>query len=213
MINIYIADDHAMLRDGLKSIINDVEDMSVVGETGDTKNIINDIKPLNVDVLLLDITMPGLGFLEVLSRLSGSSDNVGGIKILVLSTHSEEQYAMRAIKAGANGYLTKDHSPGELINAIKIIYSGRRYISQLLAEMMADDVAKGEQTGSLHDSLSNREYQILSMLGKGISIKEISYSLSLSPKTISTYRARLFKKLNFNNNADLIHYLIDNKLD
>jgi two-component system, NarL family, invasion response regulator UvrY len=212
MINIYIADDHAMLRDGLKSIINEVKDMKVVGETNNSKNIISDIRTLDVDIILLDISMPGPGFLEILSRLTDSGDNNKIIKILVLSTHPEEQYAIRAIKAGANGYLTKDHSPNELIDAIKIIISGKRYISQALAELMANDVVQGGSSTSPHEHLSNREYQILCMLGKGMAIKEISHSLSLSPKTVSTYRIRLCNKLNFKNNADLIHYVIDHDI-
>jgi two-component system, NarL family, invasion response regulator UvrY len=211
MVNIYIADDHTMLRDGLKAIIGSVDGVDIVGETSDAKNIIKDLRSLNVDVLLLDISMPGPGFLEVLSRLKNQDDDKK-IKVLVLSTHSEEQYAIRAIKAGANGYLTKDHSPDELINAVNMVYSGKRYISSALAEIMADDVARGNQSSVLHNSLSNREYQILSMLGKGQTIKEISTSLSLSSKTISTYRVRLFKKLNFKNNADLIRYVIEHKI-
>jgi two-component system, NarL family, invasion response regulator UvrY len=212
MTNIYIADDHAMLRDGLKSIINEVDNMMVVGETNNSKNIIKDIRTLDVDIILLDISMPGPGFLEILSRLTDSNEDRQEIKILVLSTHPEEQYAIRAIKAGANGYLTKDHSPSELINAIQHIMKGKRYISQALAELMANDVVQGSQSKSPHENLSNREYQILCMLGKGMPIKEISHSLSLSPKTVSTYRIRLCNKLNFKNNADLIHYVIDHNL-
>jgi two-component system, NarL family, invasion response regulator UvrY len=212
MINIYIADDHAMLRDGLKSIINEVDDMKVVGETNNSKNIVNDIRAMDIDILLLDISMPGPGFLEILSRLTDSNEDKKKVKILVLSTHPEEQYAIRAIKAGANGYLTKDHSPTELINAIRIIISGKRYISQALAELMANDVVQGNPSKSPHEDLSNREYQILCLLGKGMAIKEISHSLSLSPKTVSTYRIRLCNKLHFKNNADLIHYVIDHNL-
>jgi len=210
MVNVYVADDHAMLRAGLKSILSEVEDIEIIGETDDTKHLIREIRQLEVDILLLDISMPGPGFLEILSRIRHVND--GLIKVLVLSTHPEEQYAIRAIKAGAEGYLTKENSPNELIKAIRVIYEGKRYISPSFAEILANDVVSGESTTILHDSLSSREYQILCLLGKGTTVTEIANSLSLSPKTISTYRNRLFKKLNFQNNADLIHYVIDNKL-
>ena len=190
----------------------DVDDIEVVGETDDAKYIFNDIRRLEIDVLLLDISMPGPGFLDILSRISNGYDDIKKIKILVLSMHPEEQYAIRAIKAGANGYLTKEHSPAELINAIRMIHNGKRYISQSLAEILANDIISGNSIIAPHDTLSSREYQILCMLGKGSSVTEISRSLSLSPKTISTYRNRLCKKLNLKNNAELIHYVIDYKL-
>ena len=201
-----------MLRAGLKAVILDVDDIEVVGETDDAKYIFNDIRRLEIDVLLLDISMPGPGFLDILSRISNGYDDIKKIKILVLSMHPEEQYAIRAIKAGANGYLTKEHSPAELINAIRMIHNGKRYISQSLAEILANDIISGNSIIAPHDTLSSREYQILCMLGKGSSVTEISRSLSLSPKTISTYRNRLCKKLNLKNNAELIHYVIDYKL-
>jgi len=205
MVNIYIADDHAMLRDGLKSIVDGVKDMVVVGETDNAKNIIRDLRSLNVDVLLLDVSMPGPSFMDTLSHLTDKNRAGNKIKILILSAHPEEQYAIRAIKSGASGYLTKDESPDKLIDAIRLIHKGRRYISNSLAEMMAEEVIQGDKS----NALSNREYQILIMLGKGMAVKEIAHSLSLSPKTISTYRVRLFKKLNFKTNADLIYYVLE----
>lgn len=208
MIKLLIADDHALIREGLKRIIEDTPEMELVGEAVNGNEILAKLRTTLVDVLLLDISMPGPGFLEVMRRLRA---NTPECKILVLSAHPEEQYAIRALKAGASGYLTKNHSPDELANAIRRIHKGGKYVSQAMAERLIVDLGS-ESTKALHESLSDREYQVLCMLGEGRKINEIAASMSVSPKTVTTYRARILSKMGLKNNAELILYVVNNKL-
>ncbi|MES9969229.1 MAG: response regulator transcription factor [Candidatus Thiodiazotropha sp.] len=208
MIRVYIADDHQILREGIRRIIEGNSNMVVCGEAEDGETLTDDLSQTSADVLILDISMPGPGLIETLRRVERTNPNV---KVLVLSAHAEEQYAKRALKAGAKGYLTKNHSPEELVNAIIRISNGRKYISQTLAELLLDDSEKPEHD-DLHQSLSQREYQVMCLLGSGKSVVEIADELSLSSKTVSAYRSRILEKLALKNNAEIIYYAIQHKL-
>lgn len=209
MINIFIADDHQMVREGIRRIVEDKDNMQVCGEAEDGEKLVELLKTASVDVLLLDISMPGPGFLETLRRVIRTYPE---IKILVLSAHAEEQYAKRSFKAGAKGYLTKNHSPEELVVAIERINNGGKYISQTLAEKLAFEIDKPDLEQP-HESLSQREYQILCLLGSGKTVSIIAEDLSLSPKTVSTYRSRILEKMNLKDNSEIMRYVMDNQLE
>jgi len=205
MINLFIADDHAILREGLKRILEDDTNIRIVGEANSGDETLKKLKNSGADILLLDISMPGPGFLEIIHRIKKYDLN---IQILILSAHHEEQYAIRSIQAGADGYLTKDRSPDELEKAIYKIMNGGKYISESLAENLAELLQTGSQKEA-HVILSDREFQIFSLLGKGNKLNSIADLLSLSPKTVSTYRARSLEKMGFKDNADIIRYAIE----
>ena len=209
MINIFIADDHQMVREGIRRIVEDKDNMQVCGEAEDGEKLVELLKTASVDVLLHDISMPGPGFLETLRRVIRTYPE---IKILVLSAHAEEQYAKRSFKAGAKGYLTKNHSPEELVVAIERINNGGKYISQTLAEKLAFEIDKPDLEQP-HESLSQREYQILCLLGSGKTVSIIAEDLSLSPKTVSTYRSRILEKMNLKDNSEIMRYVMDNQLE
>lgn len=208
MINIFIADDHLMMREGIRHIIEDHSDMSISGQADTADTLFEKLSNCPTDILILDVSMPGPGFLETLRRLNRQHPS---IRILVLSAHAEEQYAKRSLKAGAMGYLTKNHSSDELVNAITKIYSGGKYISQSLAELLVHEL-DNPVPELPHESLSQREYQIMCLLGNGKSVGDIAEDLSLSPKTISTYRSRVLDKLSLKNNSELMHYVMHNDL-
>lgn len=207
MIQLMIADDHPVVREGLKRIVAEQDDMTVVAEATSGDEVLEKIRDQQVQLLLLDIAMPGPGFLETLKRVKAVRADM---PVLVLSVHPEEQYARRALKAGASGYLTKDHSPEELAGAIRKVAGGGRYISSSLAEKLAFDLEGKDEP--LHRSLSDREFQFLVKLASGSSLKEIAEELTISPKTVSTYRARVLEKMNFRTNAELIRYALDHDL-
>jgi DNA-binding NarL/FixJ family response regulator len=202
MIRLIIADDHPIVREGLRRIVAEQPGMTVVGEAKTGDEVLSEVRRTSVDVLLLDISMPGLGFLDVLRSLREEHPR---LRVLVLSTHPEEQYAVRALKAGAAGYLTKDHSPEQLVQAIGKVVRGGKFVSASLAEQLARDLDLGRDQLP-HEQLSDREYQVLCLLGSGRSVKEVAATLSLSPKTASTYRARLLEKMRLGTNADLVRY-------
>ena len=206
MIRLLIADDHQIVREGLKRIVAEYVDLQVIGEAVDGYEVI--AKSKGADVVLLDVSMPGPGFLETLRRLR---EDCASTRVLVLSVHPEDHYAVRAMRAGASGYLTKDHSPQELGQAIRRVASGGKYVTAALAEKLACEV-DGAVERQPHEVLSDREYQVLRMLGAGKSVKEIAYTLSVSPKTVSTYRARLLMKMRLESNADLIRYVVEREL-
>ena len=205
MIRIMIADDHPIVREGVKRILSGYTDMEFVAEVKDGYELLELCKEGNADVLLLDITMPGMGFQEIIRLLLKNNPS---LKILVLSVHSEEHYALRALKAGALGYLTKDRTPEELETAIRAVQQGDTYITSSLSVRLARMLIR-EQKHEQHKELSEREYQILCMLGTGRRITEIAKELGLSPKTVSTYRSRIFEKMKFKNNAELIRYAVE----
>ena len=208
MIRVLIADDHAILRRGLQQILAETSDMLVAGEAGTAAGVLRLVREGQYDVLLLDISLPDQNGLEVLAQLHASHPN---IHVLILSMHPEQQYALRALKCGASGYLTKDNAPEELIIAIRRVFEGGQYISQSLAEHLVS-VIKAPGEVPLHESLSDREYQVMQLLGVGKSVGEIAHQLALSPKTVSTYRQRILEKLALNSTADIIRYAIEHEM-
>lgn len=209
MIRLLIADDHPVVREGVRRIVEECPDITVVGEVADGDELFAKLDTTKADVLLLDIAMPGPGFLNTMQRLRTER---AASRVLVLSMHSEEQYALRALRAGASGYLTKGHSPKDLTEAIRRINRGGKYITPALAEKLVFELDRAADRAP-HESLSDREYQVLCMLGSGKSIKQIGAVMDLSPKTISTYRTRILEKMKRKTTADLIRYAVEHQLD
>jgi two-component system, NarL family, invasion response regulator UvrY len=208
MIKILIVDDHTMIREGLEKIIRQERDMIVVGMAGDAKHALKLFTETKPEIILLDISIPGISGLDLLKDLKRLDHRIG---IIILSMFPEERFAIRAFKAGASAYLTKEMAVDEVVSAIRRVYSGQRYITPAVAELMADDYDKSV-TLSLHESLSEREFDILCKIASGKSLKMIAEELYLSESTISTYRARIMKKMQMKNNAQIIHYGITNGL-
>ncbi len=208
MIKVLMVDDHIMVREGIKRIIEDTTDIEIVAEAASGEEVLQVIDNIIVDVILLDISMPGKNGIQTLKEIKKKAPT---LKVLMLSMHAEEQYAMRAIKAGASGYLTKDSAPDKLVTAIRKIQQGRKHISPEVAELLVTDIYH-EEDKDLHSLLSDREFEILKFIIKGASLKTIALNLSISDKTVSTYRSRLLKKLNLTNTADLIKYGISQNL-
>jgi DNA-binding NarL/FixJ family response regulator len=196
------------VREGLKRIINECADIELVGEAVNGDEALTRCSKENIDVLLLDISMPGLEFFEIIRRLGLKKPE---LRILVLSIHSEDHYAVRALRAGAAGYLTKDRSSEELAKAIRHVYKGKNYVTASLAEKLVSELDISLEKKP-HEMLSNREYQIFLLLSSGKRITDIATDVALSPKTISTYRTRIFQKMKFNNIAELIRYAVENDL-
>jgi two-component system, NarL family, invasion response regulator UvrY len=207
MIRIIIADDHFIVRAGLQKIIADIPDMVCIAEAMDGYQAIEKATQENPDVMLMDISMPGPDWIDVLKTIKKEKPN---LPVLILSVHPEKQYAVRAIKSGASGYLTKDKAYDELIAAIRKAASGGRYISTGLAEQLADLLEIKDRLP--HESLSDREFSVMIMLAEGSSLAGIARSLCVSPKTVSTYRARILEKMKMSGNAQLIHYAIKHGL-
>jgi two-component system, NarL family, invasion response regulator UvrY len=208
MMKILIADDHAIVRKGLVQILADSPEAIVVDEASDGKEALAKVDGGDFDLVLLDISMPGRGGLDVLKELKNRNPR---LPVLILSMHPEEHYAVRALRSGASGYLTKGSASDELVNAIRKVLSGGKYVSNSLAEKLAE-VLDNNTENPIHETLSNREYQVLCMIGSGNTATEIAAEMSLSVKTISTFRARLLHKMRMKNNAELTHYAISNKL-
>ncbi len=207
-IRVLIADDHAIVREGLKQIIGDSGLITVAGEAENAQQAIQKVREGGFDILLLDISMPDRNGIDVLKQVK---KELPGLPVLMLTMHREDQYAIRAMKAGASGYLTKQSAPSELVNALQLVASGRKYITPSLAEELANQI--GDDHGKpLHETLSDREYQTLIMIASGKTVTEIAIELSLSVKTISMYRARLLQKMRLRHNAELTHYAIRHKL-
>ncbi len=209
MIRVLLADDHSIVRDGLRRIIEDSGDMEVVGEAADGRDAIRQIASTQPEIAVIDISMPGLDGLEVVSRLRKEAPE---IPVLILTMHEEAQYVVRAIEAGAMGYLTKQSAPEQLVAAIRKIYNGQRYITEDASEALALRVARGSAGQTPLDTLSMRELQVLRRLAMGHTSREIAEAYSISIKTVDTYRARLLKKLDLRNNAELIRFAIHNNL-
>jgi len=208
VIKVLVADDHAIVRAGLKQIINDIPGMVVADEASSGQEVLEKALEKDYDIVLLDITMPGRSGFDILKELRSQKPN---LSILFLSVHPEEQYAMRVLRMGASGYLTKESVPEELVAALLKVASGGKYISSSLAERFAGEL--GASSGQApHRILSNREFQVLCMIASGKVAKDIAKELILSVKTISTYRSRILQKMNMRSNAELIRYAIDNEL-
>lgn len=208
MINILIADDHSVVRRGLKQILSDEPDMKILGEASNSDEIFKQLYDKDWHILILDITMPGKSGLDSIIEIKQKKPD---LKILILSMHPEEEIALRALKTGADGYLNKDSVPGELIRAIRKVMSGGKYISSTLAETIILSTAK-DPSELPHHGLSEREFHVLCLIASGNSLTQIAEKLSLSIKTISTYRSRILEKMNLKSNVDLTHYAIKHKL-
>ena len=208
-IKVLLADDHSIVRAGLRRLVEESDDMEVIAEAADGKDAIHKVHKYSPDVAVIDISMPGLDGLEVVSRLRGHRPD---LPILILTMHEEGQYVVRAIQAGAMGYMTKQSAPEQLLKAIRKIYEGSRYLTDEAAETLALRVAKGSGEQSPLDSLSMRELQVLRRLAMGHTNREIAGAYSISIKTVDTYRLRLLKKLNLRNNAELSRFAMQNRL-
>jgi two-component system, NarL family, invasion response regulator UvrY len=208
MSRILLIDDHAVVRDGIKRMVDDPVGSFTFGEADTPQSALRLASEQDWDVVILDISLGDRSGLEVLKELRRINPR---LPVLILSIHSEEHYARRAFMAGASGYITKDSSRAELIAAIQKVAQGNRYISPAMAEKLVFDLARGTH-GPLYETLSDREFQVLRLIGSGKTITEIAESLSLSRKTISTYRARLLEKMGMKTNAELTHYAVRNKL-
>ncbi len=208
IIKVFIADDHAIVREGLKQILAETGDIVVSGEADNGLDAIKLFPKSGCSVMLLDISMPDRSGIEVLKQVKKEHPDLA---VLMLSMHREDQYAIRSLKAGAAGYLTKQSAPKELVTAIRQVASGLKYISAALAQELANHVGEDHEA-PLHDALSDREYQTMMMIASGKTVGDIAGELSLSVKTISEYRARLLVKMKLKNNAELMHYVIKNQL-
>lgn len=208
MYKILIADDHAVVRKGLKQILTETLDMVAAGEASTGQGVLDMLRENEYDVVILDISMPGRSGLDIMKDLKNKKSS---IPVLVLSIHPEEQYAVRALKAGASGYLTKESAPDELVVAIRKVAQGGKYVTTSLAEKLAFDLGKANEK-PLHETLSDREFQVMCMIGSGKTVKEIAEELCLSIKTISTYRSRILEKTKMKNNAEITRYAIKNGL-
>jgi len=209
MIKVLLADDHSIVRAGLRRIVEESGDMEVIAEAADGREAIQQAHKQLPDVAVIDISMPALDGLEVISQLRNYYPK---LPILILTMHEEGQYVVRAIEAGAMGYITKQSAPEQLVKAIRKVHSGSRFVTDEAAEALALRVAKGAHGQSLLDSLSMRELQVLRRLAMGHTNREIASAYSISIKTVDTYRSRLLKKLNLRNNAELSRFAIQNRL-
>ncbi len=207
-IRVLVADDHVLFRSGLKMVLEDTPDMVVADEAGTGQEALHKAVNGDFDVLLLDISMPERSGFDILKDLKNLKPD---LPVLILTMHPEDKYAVRVLKAGASGYLTKKNAPDELVAAIRKVLTGGRYVSPSLAEKIAFELQEGTEKSPL-DLLSNREYQVMCLIASGKSISDIADELSLSINTVSTYRARILEKMRLKNTAELIHYAIANNL-
>lgn len=208
MIRILIADDHIVVRKGLRQILAEEFTDAHIEDVADAEELITKVIKEKWDVIISDLTMPGKSGLDALLYIK---QNYPALPVLILSIHPEEQYAIRVLKAGASGYLSKDTAPDELVNAVKRVMQGKKYITLSIAEKIADSLDHGSDK-KLHEYLSDREFNVFKMLAAGKAVGEIAESLSLSVTTVSTYRARILGKMNMKSNANLTLYAIENNL-
>jgi two-component system, NarL family, invasion response regulator UvrY len=208
MINLIIVDDHEVVRKGLKQIFDDTLDINVADEASSGNELLDKIRKNKFDTVLLDISMPGKDGIDTLKEIKQEKPE---LPVLIFTMFPEEQYAVRVIKAGASGYLNKECKPNELIEAIRKVASGRKYISPALAELLASTLEMGDGK-PLHETLSDREFQVMYMIASGKTISEIANELFLSINTISTYRNRILEKMGMKNNVELTHYALKNRL-
>ncbi|MCI0448882.1 MAG: response regulator transcription factor [Chlorobi bacterium] len=209
MIKILIADDHSVVIRGIKQILSEEKDMEVLGEASNSDEVMKLLFEHDWDLLILDITMPGKSGLDALIEIKQRKPD---LKVLILSMHPDEEIAIRALKTGASGYLNKESVPEELIRAIRKVCSGGRYLSESIAESIAYSSIDKDVYRSAHEVLSEREFQVMCLIASGNSLTQIANELLLSIKTVSTYRARIFEKLNLRSNVELSHYAIKHKI-
>ncbi len=207
-MNLLIADDHTIVREGLKQIISEMPEVNKIDEASNGFEVLEKVNKNNYDLLLLDISMPGKSGLDVLKEVK---DIKPDLPVLILSVHSEDQYAIRVLKAGAAGFIPKHAAPEELTQAILKAAGGRKYITNHLAEKLAEQL-QFDKNELPHESLSDREFQVLLKIAQGKALKDIASELYLSVKTVSTYRARILEKMNMENNAEMIKYVLEYKL-
>jgi two-component system invasion response regulator UvrY len=207
-VRLVIADDHPVVREGLKYLVSQNRDMTLVGEADDARSTLEACRKTAVDVLLLDVSMPGMAVVDLIRELRSAGRSP---RILVLSVHPERYYARRVLQAGADGYLTKNHSPTALADAIRQVHSGRKYVTPALAEELAVCLSEGRALAP-HEALSNREYEVFRRLGAGVAVNAIANELGLSPKTVRTYRSRILEKMSIRSTAELIFYAVQNGL-
>lgn len=208
MIGVFIADDHPVVRQGIRQIVATTDDITVVDEATTGHETLQRLTEIHCDLVLLDLSLPDIDGLDLLKQLKREHPQR---PILILTMHSEDQFALRALKAGASGYLTKESAPGELVGAVRKVVAGGRYISQRLAESLAAHLGPDEEKPA-HERLSDREYQVLRLIAAGRSTRDISTQLSLSSKTVSTYRARLLDKMGMKTSAELTAYAVRHHL-
>ena len=209
MIRVALADDHAVVRRGVRQILGDAGDIEVIGEARDYGELSTLLRDHPCDVLLLDISMPGKNGIEVLKALR---ERLPKLQVLILSMFPEDQYAVRALKAGAAGYVSKEAAPERLVDAIRLAARGKKYITPEVAQALAMQLDDGEAPEKPHEILSDREYETLRLIASGKKLSEIAAIMSLSPKTVSVYRARLLEKMKLRTNADLTHYAVKHGL-
>ena len=209
MIKVLIADDHAIVRHGLRQIVSETDDIRVQGEAESSAQAIRELRENAFDVVLLDISLPDKNGIETLKQVRREWPTVS---VLMLTTHAEDEFGVRAIKAGAAGYLTKQSAASQLVTAVRQVASGRKYISPSLAEELARMVGDGNDSRPVHELLSDREYQTFIMIASGKSLSEMAASLSLSPKTVSVYRSRVLEKMHLKNNVEIAQYAVKNGL-
>ncbi len=208
MINVLIADDHPVVLEGIKQIVADASDIAIKGEATNGKEVLDQVRAGRWDVVVLDISMPGLHGLDLLKQLKTQNPK---LRVLVLSMHPEDDYAVRLLRAGASGYVNKRSVSGQLVEAIRKVAQGGKYVSPALAEKLVFDL--GVDSDDLpHKKLSDREFQVFCLLASGMTVTEASEELSLSVKTVSTYRSRILEKMNMNRNADMTRYAIQHEL-
>ena len=208
MINVGIVDDHAIVRSGLRQFLSEHVDLRVVGEAANGREAIDLVHQQDIQVLVMDLAMPGRSGIDVLAQLRAKAPHMG---ILVLSGYPEEHYAISLIRQGASGYLNKECEPETIVEAIRTIAQGRRYVTPAVADLLAQQLNRKEDA-PVHEQLSEREFQVFLKLAKGQTAGDIADSLSLSVKTVSTYRTRLMEKMSLSSNSDLTYYALKNKL-
>jgi DNA-binding NarL/FixJ family response regulator len=208
VIRIVVADDHTIVREGLKQLLSAAPDLSVVGEAQNGREVLERIRALEFEVLLLDMSMPGKSGIELIKQVRAEKPR---LRVLVLSMHEEQQYAVRAIRAGAAGYLTKDSASAQLVSAIRKVAGGGAFITEPVAQQLALD-AMPQTEGPPHSALSDREFQVFRELVSGKTVSDIAAGLNLSVKTVSTHKARIMQKMNMSNPAELIRYAIHHRL-
>ena len=206
MTRIVIADDHALVRRGLAGLLREMNDFQVVGEAESGDDLLRTLRDTAVDVAIVDMSMPGPSGLDLVKSLVAEFPK---LPVLVLSVHPEDQYAVRVVRAGARGYLTKESAEAELVEAVRRVTTGGRYLSQALAESLLNALDT-DPDAALHTALSDREYQVLRLLASGMTVGDIGEHLSLSVKTVSTYRSRLLQKMGMSNNSELTRYALEN---
>ena len=207
-IRVVVADDHPLLRAGLVSVLNASSDLRVVAEAGNGAEVLRSIRDVPFDVLLLDVSMPGKSGLDLMRQIRKDNPR---LPILIVSSHPEDQYALRSIKAGASGYVTKMSAPADLVTAVRTVATGRKFITPALAEMLADHIERPDD-GTPHETLSDREFQTMKMIAAGHSLTEIADVLCISVKTVSVYRSRLLEKMRMKSNVELTRYVVEHGL-